>query len=135
MKNETNELAEQFFYEYAGYPYDPLIETAEQDRRRCAKTMAQAEANAKSLGVRYHWRQDKHMDSREFSNEKPHWPLYECSAMLDGECVGSLCGIDFGRGKKPHGAYKRVVEAEIVYDLWHESIESHDAACRDIVTA
>ena len=127
---------EQFFYEHAGYGYDPKIETAEQGRKRCAVSLAKVEANAKALGVRYRWQQDPDIDSRDFSDEKPYYKLYECIATLNGKCVGSLCGIDFGRGKRPgDDPYKRVVEAEIVWDLWHESVESHDAACRDIITA
>lgn len=126
---------EQFFYDQAGYSYDPKTETQEQGRIKCAKRLAQVESFAKSKGIRYYWRRDQEIDSRDFSDEKPFYPLYECSAELNGESIGGLCGIDFGRGNKPTGQpYKRVVEAEIVWDAFHEWEESQAMACRDIET-
>lgn len=132
---DTNQSAEDFFYEWAGYSYDPKTETQEEGRRKCAANLAASERHAKRVGIRYEWRVDQDIDSREFSNEKPYYSLWSCFCYRDGECINSLHGIDFGRGKKPYGEpYKRVVEAELALDSWIEQVESQDAACRDIAT-
>src|SRR6267154_1105829 len=51
--------AELFFYEQAGYSYDPKTETQEQGRVRCAKSMANDEATASAMeGWHYEWQDD-----------------------------------------------------------------------------
>lgn len=132
MKKLTE--AQQFFYDHAGYSYDPKRETAEQGRANCADHLAKVEAYAKQVGIRFEWEKDD-IDSRDFSDEKPYYKLHVCIAYLNGKVVGSLGGIDFGRNGSPHGnTYKRVVEAELACDAYSEFINSHDAACRDIAT-
>lgn len=125
-----------FFYEWAGWSYDPKIETSDQGKMRCAVMLANAERHAKSTGMRYEWRVDPHVDSREFNSEKPYYNSYCCTIhRRDGVCVGSLGGIDFGRGINPKDStYKRVVEAELACECYCESLNNHDAACRDIAT-
>lgn len=135
IADAASDPATVFFYEQAGWCYDPKIETSDQGKMRCAVALAKAERHAKSVGVQYQWRVDQHTDSREFSDEKPYYSLWSCFCYRNGECINSLHGIDFGRGKKPHGdPYKRVVEAELALEDWHEKEESQDAACRDIAT-
>lgn len=126
--------AEQFFYDQAGYYYDPKTETENQGHIRCAKLLAATEQHAKSSGIRYEWERDD-LTSREFSDERPFYPLWVCIARKGGEVIGSLCGIDFGRGIKPQGQpYKRVVEAELAIEDYQEQAESFRMACADIAT-
>lgn len=97
----------KFFYKHAGYSYDPKRETGQAGRWRCARMLAEAEAWARNAGVYFEWGLDGN-DSSEWSDEKPYRPTYECVAILNGKCVGALCGID--DNTMP---YRRVVEAEI----------------------
>jgi hypothetical protein len=125
---------EKFFYDQAGYSYDPKTETQEQGRIKCAKRLAQAELCAKQNRVRYEWERDD-ITSKDFSDEKPYYSLYVCVAYHNGKAIDSLGGIDFGRGNRPHGQpYKRVVEAELSLDFYGEQINSFNAACSDIET-
>jgi hypothetical protein len=106
--------AVQFFYEHAGYSYDPLKETREQGRRRCARGLANAEAKGSSLGFTFEWDYDG-MDSSEWTDERqPATPTWVCVCRNGaGEIVESLHGVDFG-DKEPWGeSYRRVVEAEL----------------------
>jgi len=129
MKTET-----QFFYEQAGWSYDPKTETSEQGRRRCAELLANVERHARSSGIRYEWELDD-ITSEDFSDERPFYKLWVCIAYKHGEVIASLCGIDFGRNKKPHGEpYKRVVEAELAFEDYIETQESQRCACADIAT-
>lgn len=110
--------AEQFFYEHGSYSYDPLTETPEQGRERCAAELATAEAWAKAVSAEYRW-YESDIDSSDFSDEAPVWRLWDCSMHVDGECAASLGAIDFGRDGEPgHGygilePYARVVQAEL----------------------
>jgi hypothetical protein len=109
---------EQFFYEHAGYSYDPKKETPKQGRQRGAKALARAEAKASRLGYSFEWEIDQISDSSDFSNERPAYELYFCR-MRDqkGQTLDTLGGIDFGRDGSPWGdPYRRVVEAELALE-------------------
>jgi hypothetical protein len=111
--------AEAFFYENAGYSYDPKIETKAQGRKRCAKFYAKAEADAREAGVSFVWDIDPHCTSRDFSDARPIWALWECRALdAKGRVAASLGGVDFGRNGDPwSGSYRRVVEAELAGEV------------------
>lgn len=104
----------QFFYDHAGYSYDPAKETAELGRRRCARSLADAEAKASELGFKYEWEQDD-QTNREFTKKGPEYYLWRCACHdQTGKVVSSLCGVDFGNGGSPWGEpYARVVQAEL----------------------
>lgn len=105
--------AQRFFFEQAGYSYGQG-ETPEQGRTRCAITLAAAEAQASAAGVQFRWEPDG-MTNREWTDEGNEYGTWACAAFYNGECIGSLCGVDFGDGGKPWGdPYARVVQAEIV---------------------
>jgi hypothetical protein len=108
---------EQFFYEHAGYSYDPKKETPEQGRRKCARALARAEAKAYDKGITYKWDVDD-TDSSEWSDERPAWQQWYCIAYnRKGAAIASLSGIDFGRNGEPWGdPYRRVVEAELALE-------------------
>lgn len=50
---ETTTPAIAFFHEHAGWSYDPLVETSEQGRERCARLLAMAEDVANDLDWYY----------------------------------------------------------------------------------
>lgn len=98
--------AEQFFFDHAGYSYDPKSETAEHGRIRCAKNLAAAEGIAREAGVSFEWVPDADVD------EPNQWGCMLHDAA--GSIHQSLWGIDFGRHGEPWGdKYRRVVEAEL----------------------
>jgi hypothetical protein len=111
------QTVEQFFYEHAGYSYNPKTETPEQVRRKCARALARAEAKASRLGYSFKWDIDD-VDSSEWSDGKPPYEQWYCIAYdRKGQVIGSLSGIDFGRNGKPWGdPYRRVVEAELALE-------------------
>lgn len=110
-----------FFYENAGYGYNPASETREQGRERGAVALANAEAYAKSNGYAVAWEHDPHADDSFLSaRERAHAEFY--SAVLYApseewwnddarEVVASLHGIH-----NPDSAYRRVVAAELMLD-------------------
>jgi hypothetical protein len=110
--------SETFFYDHAGYSYHPATETPEQGRIYCATQYAKAEAWARDAGLSFAWFQDPEIDSSDFSDEEPAWPLWECLVYNeDGEVIGALGGVDFGRDGSPRGDhYRRVVEAELALE-------------------
>lgn len=105
----------KFFYDNAGYSYDPKTETPEQGRWHCARILACAELVADRLNMTFEWSIDPDIDSSDFDDDPEPWQLWQCAAFdSDGYCCASLSGIDFGRDGEPWGSdYKRVVEAEL----------------------
>lgn len=113
-RTEKQKTPYKFFFDNAGYSYDPKKETELQGRRRCAKAYAEAEARAIAEQVDFEWIVDPGVDSSEFSDEKPAWKLWGCMMRRNGRVCQSLWGIDFGRNGEPwNDTYKRVVEAEL----------------------
>jgi hypothetical protein len=117
----TTATARAFFYEHAGYSYNPKTETRAEGRRRCAAALAQAEAQGSDAGLSFQWQIDEAVDSSDFSNERPPWQLWACCCRdAEGAIKANLCGIDFGRDGQPWGEpYRRVVEAELASEALH----------------
>lgn len=107
----------QFFYENAGFSYDPKTESPEEGRRRCAVEMSYEEQRARNLGYSFSWEPDD-LDSSEFSDDQPAWKLWVCTMYgPSGAVCNSLSGVDFGRDGIPYGnPYRRVVEAELAVE-------------------
>jgi hypothetical protein len=122
--------AQLFFYEHAGYSYDPKTETAEQGRIRCAVELADAEATGQRLGYTFEWDWDECPDLSWMSDEErkeEHEVL--CCRIPDPEntrySLASLCGIT-----DPDSNYRRVIEAELAQEAIAEldrEIETLDA--------
>jgi hypothetical protein len=110
---------QQFFFDHAGYSYDPKTETPEQGRERCercAARLADAEMEGRRKGLSFQWSIDD-IDSTSFTDEKPSWRLYQCVCTdRDGEVLASLGGIDLGRNGDYSDPYCRVVEAELAME-------------------
>lgn len=107
---------ELFFYQNAGYSYDPKTETAEQGRIRCAQSLARAEAEASERGWSFEWPWDESGCSGCDcgSNDCP------CSSGSEHETLGCVLKDENGKtleslwgicGATP--TYSRVVEAEL----------------------
>jgi hypothetical protein len=112
----------EFFYEHAGYSYDPAKETADQGRERCARELAKAEAYARRAGIEFSWEVDRDCLSSDWldpsedgGRDNSPWYTWICTAYDEsGSAMASLGGVDFGRDGSPHGdPYGRVVEAEL----------------------
>jgi len=110
--------ATQFYYDNAGYSYNPKTETKEQGRLRCAESLAEAARQATDAGITFAWDIDRDIDSSEWTDEQPAWQTFNCVALdRQGVILASLCGIDFGRDGDPHyNEYSRVVEAELALE-------------------
>ncbi len=108
--------AEQFFYEYAGYGYDPKRETKEQGRRRGAKTLAHAESEASERGWRTEWLEDE--ESWSLRRETPDVQEWYVALLRDenGKVISSLGAIG-----DPDRNYRRVVEAELAFEALAET--------------
>lgn len=122
--------AEQFFYDHAGFSYDPKTETRKQGRVRCAKELAESESIAARLGYEFEWDWDQDPDLSWMSDEEraqEHEVL--CCRIIDPTdrkySLASLCGIT-----DPDTNYRRVIEAELASEAIAEldkEIETLDA--------
>jgi hypothetical protein len=105
---------ELFFFEHAGWGYDPKKETAQAGRLRCAKDLARAEMIADQLDWYYEWEQDQDPDLSWMSEEeqaKEHEVLV--CRLFDSkdrvlEAIGGVTDADRN--------YGRVIEAELALE-------------------
>ena len=120
MSAKSMNSTEQFFYDNAGWSYDPKTETSDQGRRRGAIELARAEQWAKKQGYYFEWSDDIEA------------PLYCCAMYAHGQkyCAQSLGGIDTCTGK-----YARVVEAELVLQEMMEQDDAQQARELEVFTA
>lgn len=118
MANNLRSLSkdERFFYDHAGYSYDPKTETAQQGRIRCALSLAEAEDAAQRLDWRYEWTNDWGVGShREYFGKDSAYADREpdtcefCQLFdADGEVLETLGCVDDASTE-----YRRVIEAEL----------------------
>lgn len=110
----------RFFYDNAGYGYNPLNETAEQGRVHCAEALARAEARRKLEGGWVSWEDepDPFDDDAHGPDEYGyHAVLWQYDAEADRPVsLGSLGMVDAG----PGDPYRRVVEAELALEVWSD---------------
>ena len=113
---------EQFFYDNAGWAYDPKTETSDQGRQRCARSLAVAEQWRITNGAWFQWEQDD-------INDEYLTPLFWCGMYLPGHKhpVQSLGGID-DRGS----TYARVIQAELALQEMTEQDDAQQA--RELAT-
>lgn len=110
--------ATQFFYDNAGFSYDPKTETAEAGHWRSAQELANAEAWGRDAGLCFHWTIDPVTDSSDWTDGEPY-AVWLCTAYDEsGTIVASLGAVDFGPDGEPWGQpYRRVVEAELALEV------------------
>ena len=118
-----------FFFDHAGFSYDPLTETAEQGQARCAEQLADAEEQARDAGCSFEWSIDPGTTSADWIDDRKNggkrrnpWATWQCLMRdADGAVVQALGGIDFGRDGSPWGdPYRRVIEAELALEWMAE---------------
>lgn len=103
--------AEQFFYDHAGWSYDPVRESPEQGRRWWAKRLAKAEKEIRELKgfLGYGWEPDPDGDRED---------CFICILYVGQYWNGT------GMVDNPTLAHKRVVEAELADEylcyVWEE---------------
>lgn len=134
---KTLSPAAAFFFEHAGFSYDPITETRDQGRTRGAIALAEAEA----LYLEAHawadvvcawtddpdaendWRLDK--KHGRVTGKKPK--TFESCGIhdADGNCLASLWGIEDADAN-----YRRVVRAELASECADE-LRAIIAACRE----
>lgn len=110
--------SEKFFFEWAGWGYNPATETPQKGREDGAYKLAAAEGHASQQGWSFEWSVDPDVDSSSFSKKRPRWALWQCLCRNEnGEPLSSLGGVDFGPDKEPWGdPYRRVVQAELALE-------------------
>jgi hypothetical protein len=107
---------ERFFFDNAGYSYDPRTETRKQGRLRCARALALAEETAAERNWEFLWDADQDgcigcdcgAEDCKCCTGEPHEIL--CCALkdADGKILASMGGIC-----EPTRDYGRIVEAEL----------------------
>lgn len=118
-KTAPRQEAADFFYQHAGWGYDPAKETSDQGRRRNAERLALAERwLSEQPGHQIEWTEDTDADlSWCQKNERSNRTQYGCIVTV-GDDKRSLWGIDFGQNGHPSGdPYARVVVAELALEL------------------
>lgn len=126
--------AAKFFYDNAGFAYDPKVETEEQGHERCAKMLAEAEALASAEGCWFDWQYDHDgcigcdcgSDDCACSTGEPHEVLW--CAMREGTEPG-LVLASLGSICNPTREYRRVVEAELALEAM-ATLEARGAEVR-----
>lgn len=113
---------ERFFYDHAGWSYDPKTETAEEGRWRSARDLRSAEVHAEREGWYVEWESDPDGDYMDADTEWADWPHYQATLYdQDGNILTSLCGVMFAdRGDETSDPYARVVAAELAEEARDE---------------
>lgn len=114
--------SEQFFYDNAGYSYDPKIKTTEEGRVRCARDLAAAETRLKKGP--YMTIVELESDPVDGKSDYPQWcvVLYEMGEYPgDDTIIGSMGCVDCPE----HDPYLRVVAAELA--LEHIPVEGEQS--------
>ena len=114
---------EMFFYEHAGFSYDPKTQTPDQGHRESAIRYAEAENIAMRHqaidGWHYEWDIDREgctgcdcgNPDCDCSSGRPHKVMYCILRDGKGETLASLFGIC-----KPSKEYQRVIAAELALE-------------------
>jgi hypothetical protein len=113
----------KFFFDHAGWNYNPKTETKKEGRIRCARSLADAEQLAQSYGLQFRWQDDWAVGdhTREF-DYKSNPSTCESCVCEDGEdnVLASLSCIDDADDN-----YRRVVEAELALEAIPEYQKIH----------
>jgi hypothetical protein len=106
----------QFFYDHAGWSYDPASETSEQGRERCAEALANAEQVARVQGWTFAVEDDPEpvmeddAGSVELVESGEYVNLMVTMYAENGDVLGSLGGIVVESEDDP---YIRAVKATL----------------------
>lgn len=114
---------EQFFYDNAGYSYDPKTETAEDGRKRMARELAAAEDAMKKGPYFISVERDPEPYDGDMPYDGPMWivELMSVKGSTESELVGSVGGVACYEETDP---YIRVIGAELAREHLPEEIIS-----------
>lgn len=126
---------EQFFYDNAGFSYDPKCETSEQGRERCAKDLAAAESYARELDWSFEWQMESENPVDVLGEpDEVNGPFYDPTndfsvCLLWGsqdtpEILQSLGMIEESKNTRERMNYRRVVEAELASEAMCEYLKT-----------
>lgn len=106
--------AEQFFYDNAGYSYDPKTETKVEGRRRCAAALAAAERRLKDGPFFIDYEPDNEPWDGDVPYDGPIWyvGLYSVEGATDSRLLGGMGMVACEEGDP----YMRVVAAELALE-------------------
>jgi hypothetical protein len=138
-KKNPRKGAEEFFYEHAGYVYDPKTQTAEEGRRATAKALANAEQWAWDNNYEFEWEREIRLATRTVELAVEAWSEFLDGTGIDPEDVSDIVSVvmrtEDGEGVESLGAiiegydneynrnYRRVVEAELALEQQKEPWE------------
>jgi len=106
-------IDEQFFFEHAGFFYNPATETVAVGKLNSALTYAAAEAHARAECWYFEWVPDPDADPYDWDGEGPiGTEAYGCILRdASGKALASLWAI-----WDPGGVYRRIVQAELALE-------------------
>lgn len=115
----TIDQAVEFFYEHAGWSYDPDVETSEQGRQRCARSLAMAEDVASDLGWTYTVQTDWDVEPDDAGSVELVASGEMVNLMVtlyneDGDLLALIGGVVV---PSEDADYVRVVKAELAYEI------------------
>jgi len=102
---------EQFFYDHAGFSWNPATETQEQGRERYAKALAAAEHLALEENWHYDWDWDNYDCGHakgECSGRPEYCQLWDAERASLLASLSGICDADDN--------YRRVVQAELAVE-------------------
>jgi hypothetical protein len=121
--------AEDFFYEHAGYSYDPATQTQEEGRRASARALARAEQYATDHGWWVTWEADPDQWDGDMPYDGPLWVAL-LMAEPDGpepyhargpETLATMGSIAIDSTDPRSEPYGRVVAAELALQATTEA--------------
>lgn len=115
----TISKAARFFFDHAGWSYDPKRQSPAAGRTKCAEQLAEAEAAFFDVEAYCNWSFKVAPDFEQPHDDegRPQWSMW--IEDTDGRCVASLHAIDDDSTN-----YRRVVRAELASELLDEMREA-----------
>lgn len=116
--------AELFFFEHAGFSFDPKTETPDEGRWGCARSLAAAESRLKAGPFYVDHEPDSEPWDADVEWDGPVWvvSLYRVDGSAEPELLGSLGGV----GCEDGDPYLRVVAAQLADEYLPADVNAFD---------
>jgi hypothetical protein len=121
---------ERFFYDHAGWSYNPQTESKLAGHMNSAKQLAEAERQVRNLGWRFDWQDDWTVGSHTAEYGKDCGEPETCESCIVYSEVGTILASLHCIDDADHN-YRRVIEAELAlealanYDREIEILDAH----------
>jgi hypothetical protein len=103
---------QRFFFDHAGWSYNPKTETPLEGRLQCAQALARAERAAREMGVTFQWEDDWMVDhQKEYDCYEDGGPQ-TCQSCIARDASGKV-RASLGCIDDADANYRRVIEAEL----------------------